>query len=265
MARVLTWFLFQDIVAFQDAYPTLNAKQLLKELAAVDGSILRYFTDRAEDVLKDEMMRDAFVSAASAKKIVLKMSERVNASGRGIGLTFSNGTVEILQQAGAELGSGKAYLDDMMRVTLGSMSDAGPPLALRKELRDAQPAIKSFVARLEKATQNEGWTVEAEDIMAFADGYPKSGAPALVKELFGIDASISRYAVNAVEAICKDELLREAIQLNTLSHKVLLKMSSRVNASGRGIGVAFNNGHLEILQQEDKPLGEGISFVSFFF
>jgi hypothetical protein len=94
-------------VAFADAHPALNPKALLKELASTDGSILKYFVDRTEDVLKDEMLREAFVAATPSKKVVLKLSERVNASGRGIGINIANGECQVLQQAGKELGSGK--------------------------------------------------------------------------------------------------------------------------------------------------------------
>jgi hypothetical protein len=97
----------KDIVAFADAHPALSPKALLKELASTDGSILRYFVDRAEDVLKDEMLREAFVAATPNKKVVLKLSDRVNASGRGIGINFANGECEVLQQSGKELGSGE--------------------------------------------------------------------------------------------------------------------------------------------------------------
>jgi hypothetical protein len=150
------------VVAFADAYPTLSPNKLIKELLSVHDSIMRYFTDRAEDVLKDEMLKEAFTLAAPNKKVVLKISERVNASGRAIGLTFGNGVVEVNQQAGAELGSGKAYLDDILKDVLGKLGDSGPSLAVRKEIRDVGPALKSFRDRLEKATGVSGWTFEFE-------------------------------------------------------------------------------------------------------
>jgi hypothetical protein len=153
---------YQDIVALGDAFPKLNPKSLLKELAGIDGSIFRYFTDRAEEVLKDELFKEAFVNTASKKKVVLKLSERVNASGRGIGVNFADGVVEILQQADAELGSGKAYLDDILKEVLGKLGDSGPPLALRKEIRDVAPAIKSFCDRLAKASGASDWSMEIE-------------------------------------------------------------------------------------------------------
>jgi hypothetical protein len=154
-------------VAFADAYPALSPNKLIKELLSVHDSIMRYFTDRAEDVLKDELFKEAFVSAASTKKVVLKIGERVNASGRAIGLAFSNGVVEVLQQTGAELGSGKAYLDDMIKDTLGKLSDNGPPLAIRKELRDVGADLKSYRDRLDKATGETGWTLEIEVALRF--------------------------------------------------------------------------------------------------
>jgi hypothetical protein len=134
----------------------------VEDLASTNNSILRYFTERAEGVLKDEMYKEAFVGAATAKKVVLKLSDRVNASGRAIGLNFANGVVEILQQSGAELGSGKAYLDDILVGVLGKLGDSGPPLALRKEIRDVEPAMKSYRERLDKATGVSGWTLEIE-------------------------------------------------------------------------------------------------------
>jgi hypothetical protein len=152
----------QDVVAFQDAYPTLSPKDLIKEIASTNNSIFRYFTDRAEDVLKDEMLKEAFTLAAPNKKVVLKISERVNASGRAIGLNFANGVVEVTQQAGAELGSGKAYLDDILKEVLGKLGDSGPSLAVRKEIRDVGPALKSYRERLDKATGVSGWTFEFE-------------------------------------------------------------------------------------------------------
>jgi hypothetical protein len=94
------------VVAFADAYPALSPNKLIKELLSVHDSIMRYFTDRAVDVLKDEMLKEAFVGATSSKKVVLKLSERVNASGRAIGINFANGELEVLQQVGTELGSG---------------------------------------------------------------------------------------------------------------------------------------------------------------
>jgi hypothetical protein len=179
-ASKLLTLLLQDVVAFADAYPALSPNKLIKELLSVHDSIMRYFTDRAEDVLKDEMMKEAFVGATSSKKIVLKLSERVNASGRGIGVSFANGECEVLQQVGTELGSGKvtfflllscllicsilgkAYLDDMIKDTLGKLGDSGPPLAIRKELRDVEPDLKSYYARLEKSTGVSGWQIVIE-------------------------------------------------------------------------------------------------------
>jgi hypothetical protein len=57
---------------------------------------------------------------------------------------------------------GKAYLDDMIKDTLGKLSDTGPPLAIRKELRDVEPDLKSYYGRLEKATGVSGWKIEIE-------------------------------------------------------------------------------------------------------
>jgi hypothetical protein len=50
----------------------------------------------------------------------------------------------------------------MIRDTLGKLSDTGPPLAIRKELRDVAPDLKSFYARLEKSTGVSGWVFEIE-------------------------------------------------------------------------------------------------------
>jgi hypothetical protein len=57
---------------------------------------------------------------------------------------------------------GKAYLDDMIKDTLGKLGDSGPPLAIRKELRDVEPDLKSYYARLEKATGVSGWQFAIE-------------------------------------------------------------------------------------------------------
>jgi hypothetical protein len=61
---------------------------------------------------------------------------------------------------------GKAYLDDMIKDTLGKLGDSGPPLAIRKELRDVEPDLKSYHARLEKSTGVAGWQITIEVTIA---------------------------------------------------------------------------------------------------
>lgn len=254
-------FKIEDPGVFAASFTQVTANKITTELAAASGSVFKYVVDKVEELCKDELYRDALLESASSRQVVVRVNKGANANtnNRPIGVAFNNGVFEVVQQAGMELGGGKAYVNEALRAVLGARPSGGMPLALRKELRDLAPAFKTFSERLVKATGvTATWSFELEDLPAWAAAFPTLGAAKLVPELGGLNNSILRAVVDKAEAVLKDATLKEAFVDATTGSKIVLKLVSTAPEGGRPVGATFANGALHVLQQTGKELGGGM-------
>jgi hypothetical protein len=153
---------------------------------------------------------------------------------------------------------------EILRDAIGRLTTAeGIPVACAVELKHVAPALAGFAEAMKKCTGEGGWSFRIEDPGTFMASYTQLTSNNIITELAAANGSVFRFLVHKVEELCKDELYRDALLESASSRQVVLRLTkgANTNTNKRPIGVAFNHGILEVLQQAGLELGGGKAFV----
>ena len=209
------WTMDADMPTLYPKITAVDASRAVKLGTIIYNSYLENLASNLEAFCKDDMAKESFNGATKKHAIVFEINDVTK---KYVDAVIKDDVIHLqVKPSNFWSNVGETGKDIEPQLTANSL-----PLVAAKNIRNAEPKKKEILARLDKATGQTGWTMDA-DIVSFYSKLPSSSTYNERAGAFIFNSYLNAITTH-IEKLCKDEMSKEALNEVTKNHKIVFEL-----------------------------------------